>query len=101
MESKLILSDDNVDLYKKYDIKNNISEPILTKYEYTKILGMRAQQLAMGAEALIEVTEDLNDVVLIAEEELRQRKTPVIIQRNVGVNKYEYWKIEDLAVYNN
>ena len=49
MESKLILSDDNVDLYKKYDIKNNISEPILTKYEYTKILGMRAQQLAMGA----------------------------------------------------
>lgn len=101
MESKLILSDDNVDLYKKYDIKNNISEPILTKYEYTKILGMRAQQLAMGAEALIEVTEDLNDVVLIAEEELRQRKTPVIIQRNVGVDKYEYWKIEDLAVYNN
>ena len=101
MESKLILSDDNVDLYKKYDIKNNISEPILTKYEYTKILGMRAQQLAMGAEALIEVTEDLNDVVLIAEEELRQRKTPVIIQRNVGVNNYEYWKIEDLAVYSN
>lgn len=101
MESKLILSDDNVDLYKKYDIKNNISEPILTKYEYTKILGMRAQQLAMGAEALIEVTEDLNDVVLIAEEELRQRKTPVIIQRNIGVNKYEYWKIEDLAVYSN
>jgi DNA-directed RNA polymerases I, II, and III subunit RPABC2 len=101
MESKLILSDDNVDLYKKYDIKNNISEPILTKYEYTKILGMRAQQLAMGAEALIEVTEDLNDVVLIAEEELRQRKTPIIIQRNIGVNKYEYWKIEDLAIYSN
>jgi len=101
MESKLILSDDNVDLYKKYDIKNNISEPILTKYEYTKILGMRAQQLAMGAEALIDVTEDLNDVVLIAEEELRQRKTPIIIQRNIGVNKYEYWKIEDLAVYSN
>ena len=101
METKLILSDDNVDLYKKYDIKNNISEPILTKYEYTKILGMRAQQLAMGAEALIEVTEDLNDVVLIAEEELRQRKTPVIIQRNIGVNKFEYWKIEDLAVYSN
>ena len=101
MESKMILADDNVELYKNYDIKNNISEPILTKYEYTKSLGMRAQQLAMGAEPLIKVTEDLNDVVLIAEEELRQRKTPVIIQRNVGVNKFEYWKIEDLAVYSN
>ena len=100
MESNLILSDNNVNLYKNYDIKNNISDPILTKYEYTKVLGMRAQQIALGAEPLIEVTEDLNDVVLIAKEELRQRKTPMIIQRTVGLGKFEYWKIEDLAVYN-
>jgi DNA-directed RNA polymerases I, II, and III subunit RPABC2 len=100
MESNLILSDNNVNLYKNYDIKNNISDPILTKYEYTKVLGMRAQQIALGAEPLIEVTEDLNDVVLIAKEELRQRKTPMIIQRTVGLRKFEYWKIEDLAVYN-
>ena len=72
----------------------------MTKYEYTQCLGMRAQQIAMGAEPLIKVTKDLDSVVLIAEEELRQRKTPMIIQREIGKNKYEYWKIEDLVMYN-
>ena len=98
--SDIVMSDDYIDLYKNYDISKNISEPILSKFEYTKILGMRAQQIAMGAEPLIKVTKDLDSVVLIAEEELRQRKTPMIIQREIGKNKYEYWKIEDLIIYN-
>ena len=98
--SDIVMSDDYVDLYKNYDISKNISEAILSKYEYTKILGMRAQQIAMGAEPLIKVTKDLDSVILIAEEELRQRKTPMIIQREIGKNKYEYWKIEDLVIYN-
>ena len=98
--SDIVMSDDYIDLYKNYDISKNISEPILSKFEYTKILGMRAQQIAMGAEPLIKVTKDLDSVVLIAEEELRQRKTPMIIQREIGKNKYEYWKIEDLVMYN-
>ena len=98
--SDIVMSDDYIDLYKNYDISKNISEPILSKFEYTKILGMRAQQIAMGAEPLIKVTKDLDSVVLIAEEELRQRKTPMIIQREIGKDKYEYWKIEDLIIYN-
>ena len=98
-EQNILMSDNYIDLYKNYDISKNKSEPILTKYEYTKILGMRAQQIATGAEPLIKVTEDLNDVVLIAKEELRQRKTPMILQRKVGINKFEYWKIEDLTSY--
>ena len=99
-EKDIIMLDDYVDLYKNYDVSKNISEPILSKFEYTKILGMRAQQIAMGAEPLIKVTKDLNSVVLIAEEELRQRKTPMILQREIGKNKFEYWKIEDLVIYN-
>ena len=98
--SDIVMADDYIDLYKNYDISKNISEPILSKFEYTKILGMRAQQIAMGAEPLIKVTKDLDNVVLIAEEELRQRKTPMIIQREIGKDKYEYWKIEDLIIYN-
>ena len=100
-KSEIVNSENYIDLYKNYDISKNISYPILTKYEYAKILGMRAQQLAMGTEPLIEVTEDLDNVILIAEEELRQRKTPFIIKREIGINKFEYWKIEDLSIYNN
>ena len=95
------MSDNYIDLYKNYDISKNKSEPILTKYEYTKILGMRAQQIANGSEPLIKVTKDLDNEVLIAKEELRQRKTPIIIERKIGENEFEYWKLEDLTIYSN
>tara|TARA_Y200000002_G_scaffold310563_1_gene267378 strand:+ start:141 stop:449 length:309 start_codon:yes stop_codon:yes gene_type:complete len=98
--NNIILDDNYINLYKNYDVKKNITEPILTKYEYTKILGIRTQQIALGSEPLIEVTKDLNSVQLIAEEEIRQRKTPIILKRQIGVDKFEYWKLEDLAIYN-
>ena len=44
---------------------------------------------------MIEVSSNMTDELDIAEEELKQRKTPFIIERNVGKKK-EYWKIEDL-----
>lgn len=83
--------------YKNYDITKNKTEPIMNKYEYTQILGIRVQQIERGGEPLITVTEDLNTPQLIAEEELRQRKTPFILKRKVG-KEYEYWKIEDLSI---
>ena len=92
-------SDNYTDLYKNYDTSKNKSEPIMTKYEYTKILGIRAQQIAMGAEPLIEVTKDLDNVVEIAKEEIRQRKTPIILERKIGLNDIEYWKLEDLIIH--
>ena len=85
------------DFYENYDISNYKTEPIMSKYEYTQILGLRVQQIERGAEPLIKVTDDLNTPELIAEEELRQRKTPFIIKRKVG-NDFEYWKIEDLSI---
>ena len=94
-------SNNYIDIYKNYDISKNITEPILNKYEYTKILGMRAQQIANGSEPLIKVTKDLNNEVLIAKEELRQRKTPIIIERKIGENEFEHWKLEDLTIYSN
>ena len=89
---------DYTDLYQNYDISKNITTPNMTKYEYTQCLGMRAQQIAMGAEPLIDVTEELDDVILIATEELRQRKTPFIIKRKICEGQYEYWKIEDMVI---
>ncbi len=75
--------------------KSNISKPKLYKYEKTKVLGTRAEQIRRGALPMIEVPSNMTDELEIAEEELRQRKTPFIIERNVGKKK-EYWKIEDL-----
>ena len=46
------------------------------------------------------VTGDLDTPEKIAEEELRQRKTPYIIEKKVGKDKYEYWKLEDMTIEN-
>jgi DNA-directed RNA polymerase subunit K/omega len=101
--SQNVLTSDSVDytqLYKEYDISKNITQPILNKYEYTQCLGMRAQQIAMGSEPLIKLTPDLNDPVLIAKEELRQRKCPFILEKKIG-GRSEFWKLEDLAFEDN
>ena len=88
------------DVLKNYDtIKlNNSTKPILNKYEKTKVIGIRAQQLALGAQPMITPDIHTQDVVQIAEQELIQKKIPFLIKRKVG-NKFEYWKIEDLNIY--
>lgn len=68
----------------------------LTKYEKTKILGIRAQQLSCGMPALIKVPKSVRDVRKIALLELEAKKIPFIIKRQLPNNAYEYIKVEDL-----
>ncbi len=68
--------------------------PFLTKYEKTRIIGVRIEQLSRGAKPNIN-TKGLKSILEIAEEELRQRKTPFIIVRPLPNGQYEYWKIEE------
>ena len=46
--------------------KSNITRQRITKYEKTKCIGMRAEMLAAGAEALIEVPKYVTSVETIA-----------------------------------
>tara|TARA_B100000886_G_scaffold269485_1_gene193526 strand:+ start:826 stop:1167 length:342 start_codon:yes stop_codon:yes gene_type:complete len=90
-DSKEILS--NYDNLKK----TNRSKPVMSKYERTKIIGVRAQQLSEGSIPLVEVPKHLTKTLDIATYELKMRKTPFIVKRNVGSN-IEYWKVEDLII---
>ena len=54
----------------------------MTKYQYTNVLGIRATQIAYGAQIKIEVTPDMKSAEQVAEEELRQKKTPFCSKRN-------------------
>ena len=97
LETHIIETQDYTDIYNNYDIANNTTRPILTKYEQTMMIGKRATQLACGAEPLIEVDPDITDTIQIAEEELIRKKIPFMVRRSVG-NRYEYWRIEDLEI---
>jgi DNA-directed RNA polymerase I, II, and III subunit RPABC2 len=68
--------------------------PFLTKYEKTRLIGVRMEQLSRGAKPNIS-TKGLLGIREIAEEELRQRKTPFIVQRMLPNGNCEYWKIEE------
>ena len=75
--------------------KNYITSPFLNKYEKTRIISERSQQLANGAVVLLKNPESYSSVYEIAMEELKQKKIPFIIKRPIH-NHFEYWKLEEL-----
>ena len=72
--------------------------PMLTKYEKTRILGVRAKQINNGSAPFIELKENIIDGYLIAERELAEKKIPFIIRRPLPNRGSEYWRLEDLEI---
>ncbi len=85
-------------------IENEFSAPKIsynriTKYEVTKVIGLRAQQIASGMPVLVETNS--TNVIDIAMKEYYQDKIPFIIKRPITDTKFEYWRLEDLEKYHN
>ena len=76
-------------------LKENKSTNVLSKYEKTKILSKRCEQLESGCLPLIKDYENFDNIYDIALEELNEKKIPFILKRFIN-GKYEYWKLEDL-----
>lgn len=74
------------------------SIPMMTKYEYTSILGQRTQQLDEGDAPLVNVPNGVMDGYLIAQMELEQKRIPFIIKRPIPGSGFEYWHVEDLEI---
>ena len=93
------LNDDILHFQKNYasNKKNNISRPYLTKFEKTKVIAERAQQISNGSKSLLKNPMAYNSPYEMALEELRQKKIPFIIKRPVA-NHFEYWKLDDLHI---
>jgi DNA-directed RNA polymerase I, II, and III subunit RPABC2 len=72
--------------------------PFLTLYEKTKVLSLRASQLARGAPSFIEVPEYLTDVYEIAKAELEAKRLPYILKRPLPDGNWEYWRLADLMI---
>lgn len=82
------------DVNNKINNKKKKTVPFLNKFEKARLLGVRIQQLSSGAEPKIS-TNGLNSIIEIVEEELRQRKIPLIIKRNLPNGESEEWKLEE------
>ena len=72
--------------------------PILTKYEKTRILGIRAKQINNGAKPLVTINTQIIDGYLIALKELEEKKIQIIIRRPIPNGASEYWRLKDLEI---
>jgi DNA-directed RNA polymerase I, II, and III subunit RPABC2 len=98
MNSKIMIDDYRDTFQKIYDPnKQKVTLPFLTKYEKTRILGIRAQQLSMGSTPLVPVN-GMTSTIDIAMAELMQKKIPFIIKRILPDNTVEYWTINELQI---
>lgn len=90
------------EFYKSYDKnrKNFKTSPVLSKYEKTRIISERVQQLSNGGIPFISNTESYSSIFDIALKELDMKKLPFIIKRTISGNKCELWKLEDLKIIN-
>lgn len=86
------------DAYPPRTDKKHTTYPFLTLYERTKVLSLRASQLAHGAPPFIDVPEYLTDVYEIARAELEAKRLPYIIKRPLPDGDYEYWRLADLML---
>lgn len=76
---------------------NHKTFPILSKYEKTKLIGLRVTQINKGSEPYV-TSKSILDPPLIAERELKEKKIPFIIKRPLPNGKYEFWNVKDLEV---
>lgn len=84
---------------KDQNSKNRRTLPILSKYEKAKIIGIRAQQISMGSYIYLDNINSISNPLDIAKEELRQKRTPLLVRRNIVGKKgmvHEDWRIEEL-----
>ena len=77
-----------------------ISKPIMTIYEFDKIIALRTQQIASGAPLFIDnITTDVKsnmELRQIALNELIEGRLPFMIERKLPNNKKEYYRVRDL-----
>lgn len=98
IDSDIMNFEDNENIYKRLNDKK-ISQPYLTKYEKAKIIGISAQQIESGREALVSnIPNSFTNPLQIAEYELYQKKTPIIIKRKLPNDESEYWTLEQLTI---
>ena len=74
------------------------SIPILTKYERTKVIGLRTVQLQSGLLPFIKIPDHIVDYSTIAQMELNAKAIPFIIKRPISTNKFEYWPLHELEI---
>ena len=78
-------------------VEERVTTRLMTKFERARILGARAQQIAMNAPVLVHVDGE-TDPLVIALKELRDNVIPIMIRRILPDDSYEDWRVAEMEV---
>jgi DNA-directed RNA polymerases I, II, and III subunit RPABC2 len=73
-----------------------ITSEIMTKYEYTRVVAERAKQIENGAMPFINIGSE-SDPIKIAEQEVREKQSPMQIKRKITKNIIEVWRVNEMV----
>jgi DNA-directed RNA polymerase subunit K/omega len=82
---------------------DKVTDPVITSYEYTRLLICRSAMIQWGSPPLIEWNQPF-DPIAIAKKEIEERKSTLIIQRCIpdGTKEAgfypENWEIKNLNI---
>lgn len=107
MESVILLEHPEV----KPIFRNEVAEAVklprvtreyFTKYEYTALVALRAQQLAEGSKPLVGLeglkASDPMFVWHVARREVEQKKLPFLIRRQLPDGTAEFWSVQEMEI---
>jgi len=97
-DQEIQINEHELDLETEIPMNERMTLNIMTKYEISRILGIRVQQLIKGAKPLVSNTNG-KSAIEIAIDELMSGSMPFKIKRPLPSGEYEIWKCKELTVF--
>ena len=76
---------------------NRISSEVMTSFEYSYIISIRAKQIENGGPVFVEAN-NIIDPIKIAKKEIEEKKNPLKIIRMITSNIAEVWRVNEMAI---
>lgn len=70
---------------------------IITKYEFTNVISIRAKQIENGSKIFTEC-KNITEPIEMAKLEIKHKKCPLSIRRMISNNIAEIWDINDMII---
>lgn len=74
-----------------------LTSEIMTLAEYTRVKSERAKQIENGSPIFITLKNE-HDPIVIAEKEIRQKNSPMMISRFLTKNIKEEWEVNEMII---
>ena len=75
--------------------EERVTSEIMTSYEYTQVISIRASQIEKGSKIFIKNYSDENPIE-IAKKEIEQKKSPMMITRFLTEELGEIWAVNEM-----